>query len=688
MVETRRSLRQKKAKLAHIRNMTMTTESESESGPRRSARLARKLADAKNGKTTNRKRRIKKSKPDSPAKQNPKSRRQQKVQRLKAEKAKQEAKYKDSLDLALICDCTGSMGSWMTRAKETIRDIIKNVLEAHADLKVRIAFVGYRDFCDNRNQFAIKDFTENIDEVRNFINSQMPMGGGDMPEDVVGSWLKVEKLSWESETRIAFHICDAPAHGKMYHNDNSVMDTLPKGHPTGETVQEMMARFKTLDIHLTFIKLTKYTDKMVEVMAKAYNDARFKLELTDMDQTRLQGVDKAVVDRDFIDKASFIISKKIGKKRSSKAEPKWKGEIIVGNWFSSTNYIKVKEIKPDRVEVVSIAGGSWEMSHNLIKQMDSADHYDYEIPMARGELVEMLESTKDTIFTICFHKKVQFKQVGEVLKSERDNFFGDKKACAKVSKQIMQGQQCIIVGKLVKLEPRLGRSTIKDIRLSWGYSLRQVDHRTIDWIIFKNRKYVLKKSGKKYPTLPEAAYKIDDPVHNRWNVDKLSLGNWFSDTKYLKVLNFTPGKPVQVANHLGEKLLISEDIVRQEMYSAQHFAETERITRTELVMMLEEAGNKVFSAKYNAQPSPKTITEKLEAMPREALDTTRKLNKYVRDLMTGREVEMTGYLAKSEPKMGRSLVINVNVDGRAFRQVDHRGLNSLILKNKMFVVKK
>lgn len=689
MVETRRSLREKKARLSKMRNMIVSSsesESESPAAPRRSARIAKKLADAKKGKTNGRKRRIKKTtKAPTPAKA--KARRQNKTKRLKQEKAKADAKFKDSLDLVLICDCTGSMGSWMNRAKETLRDIIKNVLEAHKELKVRIAFVGYRDFCDGANQFAVKDFTENIDEIRNFINSQIPMGGGDMPEDVVGSWIKVEQLNWESETRIAFHICDAPAHGKMYHNDNNTMDTLPKGHPTGETVEEMMGRLKALNIHMTFIKLTKFTDKMIEVMQGAYNDARFTLEVTDMDQSRLAGVSKADVDKAFIDKASFIISKKIGTKKAAKKEPKWTGEILPGNWFSSTNYIKVKNIFPDRVEVSSIAGGSWEMSHDLIKNMDSADHYDYEIPMNRGELVEMLESTRDTIFTISFHKKVQFKDVANVLQSEHGSFFGDKKASRKMSTQILTGKETVIVGKLVKLEPRLGRSTIKDVRISWGHSIRQVDHRTINWIIFKNRKYVLKKSGKKYPDLPKAAYDISNPINTRWTPAKLSVGNWFSDTKYLKVVNFIPNQPVEVVSQTGQKLFISEDIVRQEMYSAQHFAETEKITRTELAMILEEAGNKVFTAQFNAQPNPKTIAEELEKMPADVMDTSRKLNKYVKQLMTGREVNMTGFLAKSEPKMGRSLVINVNAGGSAFRQVDHRGLKSIILKNKNFVLK-
>lgn len=36
------------------------------------------------------------------------------------------------------------------------------------NMKVRVSFVGYRDFCD-KDQYAIIDFTEDIDKVKDFI---------------------------------------------------------------------------------------------------------------------------------------------------------------------------------------------------------------------------------------------------------------------------------------------------------------------------------------------------------------------------------------------------------------------------------------------------------------------------------------------------------------------------------------
>ena len=54
------------------------------------------------------------------------------------------------------------------------------------------------------------------------------------------------------------------------------------------------------------------------------------------------------------------------------------------------------------------------------------------------------------------------------------------------------GQECIITGYLAQHETDLGRSLIIDLNAKNMY--KQVDHRTINWIIFKNVKYSLGKS--------------------------------------------------------------------------------------------------------------------------------------------------------------------------------------------------
>lgn len=49
------------------------------------------------------------------------------------------------LELCLLLDCTGSMGSWIQRSKDTLKQIIQQVKEENKSLTVRVCFIGYRD---------------------------------------------------------------------------------------------------------------------------------------------------------------------------------------------------------------------------------------------------------------------------------------------------------------------------------------------------------------------------------------------------------------------------------------------------------------------------------------------------------------------------------------------------------------
>ena len=53
-----------------------------------------------------------------------------------------------TLDMCLILDCTASMYSWIQRSKDTLKTIIDQVKAENPTLKVRVSFVGYRDFGD------------------------------------------------------------------------------------------------------------------------------------------------------------------------------------------------------------------------------------------------------------------------------------------------------------------------------------------------------------------------------------------------------------------------------------------------------------------------------------------------------------------------------------------------------------
>jgi hypothetical protein len=54
----------------------------------------------------------------------------------------------------------------------------------------------------------------------------------------------------------------------------------------------------------------------------------------------------------------------------------------------------------------------------------------------------------------------------------------------------MTGKETVIVGRLANSVGKLGRSLIVDLPTS---GFRQVDHRTLRWLIIKNVKYIVSK---------------------------------------------------------------------------------------------------------------------------------------------------------------------------------------------------
>ena len=70
----------------------------------------------------------------------------------------------ETVDLAFLLDCTGSMSSYISAAKNSMKDIVTRVKRTNAGLNLRIAVVGYRDLCDGYKRFQVMQFTEAVAE--------------------------------------------------------------------------------------------------------------------------------------------------------------------------------------------------------------------------------------------------------------------------------------------------------------------------------------------------------------------------------------------------------------------------------------------------------------------------------------------------------------------------------------------
>ena len=120
--------------------------------------------------------------------------------------------------------------------------------------------------------------------------------------------------------------------------------------------------------------------------------------------------------------------------------------------------------------------------------MNNANVFDQEEKISKTALATKLAETGSEVIQVCFTTKPNEKVAAEVLsqlKAAPKNVAQAKD----LIEQCLQGRERTITCYLVKSENNLGRSSI--IELATG-GFKQVDHRSIKWLIVNNVKYTLK----------------------------------------------------------------------------------------------------------------------------------------------------------------------------------------------------
>lgn len=116
------------------------------------------------------------------------------------------------VDIAFVVDATSSMKDEIKYLQSELMDVIENVesLGKH----VRWSSLFYRDH-NEEYLTKISDFSENKEDILEFIRGQSADGGGDYPEEVSEALFQgVHNLNWnnKADVKLMFLVLDAPPH--------------------------------------------------------------------------------------------------------------------------------------------------------------------------------------------------------------------------------------------------------------------------------------------------------------------------------------------------------------------------------------------------------------------------------------------------------------------------------------------
>lgn len=177
------------------------------------------------------------------------------------------------------------------------------------------------------------------------------------------------------------------------------------------------------------------------------------------------------------------------------------------------------------------------------------------------------------------------------------------------------------------------------------------------------------------------------------DASQLKKGDRLSRTSYLLVMGSDSlMNSLLVKNEAGLQWTIGKEIVAAECFTANQYEEEIRVTRTELAAIFSNTGDKIYTVCFNKMPKIEEVFD--EVANKGKLISNAEMKKKLTAGMKGKERILIGYTLNVENGFGRSLVIDLEKEqdpNKAYStcqaQVDHRGLNWLIVGNKKYIEK-
>ncbi len=180
-------------------------------------------------------------------------------------------------------------------------------------------------------------------------------------------------------------------------------------------------------------------------------------------------------------------------------------KIQKGDFLSETQYYKVLNLEKEYVHVENERGFKSHIAYHIVGEgMYSAHQYREEREVTKTEMATIFSGIGDMVFTVNFNKQLKEKEAREALlqlyANQGEEILSQKKYAKRIKeivKSTFQGEERTLIGYKIGADQNLGRSLVIDLEARRGtraydQRIRLVDHRTINWLVYQNVRYVVK----------------------------------------------------------------------------------------------------------------------------------------------------------------------------------------------------
>lgn len=172
-----------------------------------------------------------------------------------------------------------------------------------------------------------------------------------------------------------------------------------------------------------------------------------------------------------------------------------------GNKLSETQYYSVVKVSGTKIQLKNGLGQDIVVDKDYVENcLVSADQFTEEVKITKTDMAKLFLENPNVAFTISFNKQVKAEDVAkEIMGAYEDSTPKTMEtAIKKAVKTALNGVERVLVGYHNGIQDDLGRVSAVDMNIEkdptkdYNSALRLVDPRTINYLVLRGKKYVVK----------------------------------------------------------------------------------------------------------------------------------------------------------------------------------------------------